>query len=94
MTAPAQPLEEYRQRLAFRQRGYARWLQLDARISYGRLAAVGTAATFAVLGYRGLLSWWWMTLPASGFVALVVWHDRVIRAGQAFGAIRTRRATQ
>jgi hypothetical protein len=84
MTAPAQPLEEYRQRLASRQRGYARWLQLDARISDGRLAAVGTAAAFVVLGYRGLLSWWWMTLPASGFVALVVWHDRVIRAGQAF----------
>jgi hypothetical protein len=81
--AAAQPPEEYRQRLASRQRAYARSLQLDARISYGRLAAVGTAAAVAILGYRGLLSWWWITLPASGFVALLVWHDRVIRVGQA-----------
>jgi MutS domain V len=81
--APAQPPEEYRQRLASRQRAYARSLQLDARISYGRLTAVGTAAAVAILGYRGLLTWWWMTLPASGFVALLVWHDRVIRVEQA-----------
>src|SRR5262245_56457838 len=81
--APAQPREEYQQRLASRQRAYGRSLLLDARISHGRLAAVGTAAVLVMLGYRDLLSWWWMTLPAIGFVALLLWHDRVIRAGQA-----------
>ena len=81
--ASAQPPEEYGRRLASRQRSYASSLLLDARISYGRLAAVGTAAALVMLGYRGLLSWWWMTLPATGFVALLLWHDRVIRAGQA-----------
>src|SRR5262245_60248266 len=83
LMAPAQPPEEYRQRLASRQSAYARSIQLDARISYGRLATVGTAAALAVLAYRGLLSWWWLPLPASGFVALLAWHDGVIRAGQA-----------
>ena len=43
-----------------------------------------SAAVLAVLGYRDLLSWWWTALPVAGFVALLVWHDRVIRAGQAF----------
>ncbi|HTL02652.1 MAG TPA: hypothetical protein VL243_10505 [Vicinamibacterales bacterium] len=78
-----EPLEEYRQRLAARQEAYARSLQLDARISYGRLAALGLAAVLAVLGFRGALSWWWTALPSAAFVALLVWHDRVIRAERA-----------
>jgi hypothetical protein len=81
--AGAQPLEQYRERLASRRQAYARSLQLDARISYGRLAAVGVTAACAWLAYLGLLSWWWIAPPISAFLVLLVWHDRVIRAGQA-----------
>ena len=75
------PIDEYRTRLAARTAAHERWLRLDERLSYSRLAAVGT---FVVLGW---LAFWmriiaggWIALPIVGFIALAVWHDRVIRA--------------
>ncbi|MGH9146772.1 MAG: MutS-related protein, partial [Vicinamibacterales bacterium] len=80
------PLDEYRARLAARTAAHERWLRLDERLSYSRLAAV---ATFVALGW---LAFWlrviagaWIALPVVGFIALAVWHDRVIRARDATG---------
>jgi hypothetical protein len=78
-----QPLEQYRERLTSRRQAYTRSLQLDARVSYSRLAAVGVTAACAWLAYLGLLSWWWIAVPISALIVLLVWHDRVIRGGQA-----------
>ncbi len=78
MTGP--PLKEYTQRRAARAEALARLARLDARISYGRLATVGLGALIAVLAFRGNLSVWFLALPVAAFVALAVWHDRVLRA--------------
>jgi hypothetical protein len=78
------PLEEYKARLAARTVAHARWLGLDERLSYSRLAVV---ATFVVVGWLALwmrvISPGWIGLPVVAFIALAVWHDRVIRARDA-----------
>ena len=38
------------------------------------------AAVVAVLVWRGDTAPWWLAAPAAAFLALVVWHDRVLRA--------------
>ncbi|HEY7444887.1 MAG TPA: hypothetical protein VH701_20820 [Vicinamibacterales bacterium] len=78
------PLDEYTTRLAARTVAHVRWLRLDERLSYARLVVV---ATFVVIGW---LAFWmraispgWIGLPVVAFIALAVWHDRVIRARDA-----------
>jgi hypothetical protein len=78
------PLDEYRARLAARLAAQERWLRLDERLSYSRLAVVASAV---VLGW---LAFWmrvipssWIGLPVVVFIAMAVWHDRVIRQRDA-----------
>lgn len=78
MTVP--PLEEYSHRRAARAAALARLARLDARISHGRLAIVASIALCAGLAFRGDLSTWVIALPVAAFVAVAVWHDRVLRA--------------
>jgi hypothetical protein len=59
----------------------------DRNLAYARLGAFVVALGGALLGFRGQLSWWWLTLPAGGFVALLVPHDRIIRARLAAGRL-------
>jgi hypothetical protein len=59
----------------------------DARIAYGRLIAAAVAAAIAWLVWRQQLAWWWLGVPAAGFVALVIIHDRVIRARRRLARI-------
>jgi hypothetical protein len=77
------PLNEYTTRRAARATTHARLARLDARISYGRLAAVGAIALCAWLAFlwaRGRFPVWSVTVPVAGFIGLAVWHDRVLRA--------------
>jgi hypothetical protein len=79
LTVP--PIDEYIQRRAGRASEHARLARLDARISYGRLTAVAAIAICAwlVIG-RDSLPAWFLVIPIAAFVALAVWHDRVLRA--------------
>jgi hypothetical protein len=73
------PLEEYTNRRAARTAARARFVRLDARISYARLAAVAGTVLCGWLAIRGLLPAWLVAVPIAAFVALAVWHDRVLR---------------
>lgn len=72
------PRTEYEQRLA------ARKATLDAEQQHSRklwIARRIVFAVFAVLGvmaFDGHLSWWWLVLPASAFIVLMVIHQRVL----------------
>ena len=73
-------LSEYRERRAARASEHARLARLDARISYGRLVVVVATALTAWIVFGMGASAWLFAMPISAFVALAVWHDRVLRA--------------
>jgi hypothetical protein len=79
------PAREYQERLRARQGTYATLDQRDARVSYARLAMFALGAVAAIGAARGTLAPWWIAAPLAAFVALVVKHDRVIRARDAMG---------
>src|SRR4030095_8639147 len=80
------PLGEYSQRAAARQHQLERLRVLDARIANARLAIVAAAIVVFVASFRfHLVSPWWLTAPAALFIAVAVWHDRVLRAKRAAG---------
>jgi hypothetical protein len=75
------PLDEYTSRRAARAHTHARLARLDARISYGRLAAVGATVLCAWLIFfweGGSVPVWMIGIPIAAFVGLAVWHDRVL----------------
>ena len=59
---------------------HARLARLDARVSYARLAAVAGFALTAWLVLGAGATVWLFAIPTAAFVALAVWHDRVLRA--------------
>ena len=72
--------EEYSMRLDTRSRAEQRWRSLDRRLSNARLAVfvLGAVQAFLTFGTHDLAGVW--LLPTSAvFVALLVFHDRVIR---------------
>jgi hypothetical protein len=77
------PEAEYAARLAERSARAARLLAREKRLSNARLGVflAGLAVAGLVFGAR-LVPGIWLVPPVLGFVALVVWHDRVIRARQ------------
>jgi hypothetical protein len=77
------PAEEYGARLEARSIEHERLLQLDARLSYARLAVFAAAAMLAWLAWRGLMHPGWLALPFGIFAVLINRHDRVIRARDA-----------
>ena len=69
------------ERLATRRLAVAGWERRDARIALLRLAVFVALAAVGIAALAlGRLSPFWMLLPAAGFVALMVWHDRTLRA--------------
>jgi hypothetical protein len=78
-----EPRIEYQSRLRARQAEHATLTRQDARVSYARLAVFAVAVLFAVMFARGAQSPWWLAAPLLVFVALIVHHDRVIRARDA-----------
>ena len=79
----SEPAIEYQQRLRARRDAHAELTVRDARVSYARLLVFAVGAALAVFAARGALSGWWIAAPVIAFVALIVAHDRVIRARDA-----------
>ncbi len=74
------PFAEYHARLERWRTAHRQLDRSDLRFSQFRLAAVAAAVVVGVLVWRGSLSAWTLLVPAALFLALVVRHDRVIRA--------------
>jgi hypothetical protein len=77
---PVAPLHEYSLRRAARAAAHERSSGLDLRLSQARLAVVASALVLGWLVYFRGAPVWWLALPVSLFLALAVWHERVIRA--------------
>ena len=77
------PSDQYTQRRAERAADHARLARLEERISYGRLIAVAAIALCVWLGVfdqsGGRIPAWSVAVPIAGFIALAVWHDRILR---------------
>jgi hypothetical protein len=75
-----EPVEAYTSR---QQRWHAeaeRCARLFLRIGNWRLlVALGAIAIALFAFWRGAVSAWWLLLPLAAFIALVVWHERVVR---------------
>lgn len=86
-SADADPHAQYQRRLVACRADQEALGARDARISYARLITVGAAAIVVWLVWRGQVSWWWLILPLVAFLALVLVHDRVIRARRRLARI-------
>src|SRR5688572_2989246 len=77
---PADPSAEYHARLTRWRARLAAESALDARLAGGRLFVFGAAVALAVAVWQTSWSAWLLLVPAAAFLALAVYHDRVIRA--------------
>jgi hypothetical protein len=73
-------LHAYGARLERRRQEAARLSSWDAAIGWGRLLVFGAAAALGWLVFKGRVEGGWLAAPAGAFLALVVLHDRVIKA--------------
>jgi hypothetical protein len=72
------PGTEYQRRLQVRLEAVERCDRQDHRVALVRLVVVVAALTLGVLAFRGeTVSWWSLLAPGIGFIALMIWHDRV-----------------
>ena len=75
------PIHEYARRLETRRSASTRLNRAHVTIGNWRLALVIGGALLAWLSFgRGVLSPWWLTLPAIFFLTLVVIHERVLQS--------------
>ena len=75
------PSEVYRARLTDRAAAVAALATRHDRLASSRLAMAGVAAAIGWGAFGSdLWSGWWLALPAAGFLALAVIHDRVLMA--------------
>jgi hypothetical protein len=73
------PAAVYRRRREARLAGAARQERKADRIGQGRIAVVLAAAVLAWLAFGvGRVAAYWLAVPAVAFVALAVWHQRVL----------------
>ena len=75
------PASEYAERLAARRAWAERQQRFQLHIGNARLVLFLCAAWIGWEAFgRGMLSGWWLTLPAAAFIALIVYHEQVLRA--------------
>jgi hypothetical protein len=74
------PADEYRRRLEQRRHALAGCERAHARVAAARLATFAGAVLLAAAGWMGTSSYWWIVVPGGAFVALLVVHERVLRA--------------
>ncbi len=75
------PSEEYTQRLHAREADAAHCEARHVRLGYLRLLIAAIAAVLAWWAFaRHVLSPWWLAVAVMGFVAVAVYHSRVLRA--------------
>jgi hypothetical protein len=77
---PQNAAAEYSARIAARTSARDALTVLDARFAHARLAAFAAAVALIVMAWRGMVSAWWLALPAVLFAWLMQRHDRVLRA--------------
>jgi hypothetical protein len=75
-----EPAAVYQERLAARRAAHARWERTDARLAHTRLAVFALAIITALVVWVAALTPWLLVAPLIAFLALMVRHDRVIRA--------------
>src|SRR5581483_655055 len=74
------PRAAYESRQRHWQTEAARLQRLFLVIGNERVTVAIAAIAIAVLSFwRGWLSAWWLLAPLAAFVALIVWHERVVR---------------
>jgi hypothetical protein len=77
------PASQYAERLAARRASVARQQVLHIRIGNARLAVFLIGVWIGWLAYGAhSISGWWLAAPAAAFLALLVFHERVLRARQ------------
>jgi hypothetical protein len=81
------PAAQYQARLQRYRSDHAIGELIDARLAISRLVVFGAALVLAYLAARGAVTWWWLVAPAAVFLAVAVWHDRVIRKKQRAAAL-------
>jgi hypothetical protein len=80
----------YNRRFDERSRSLDRWTRWDRRVADARLVVFGAVLIAGYLAYRGVEGGvWWFVLAGGVFVALVVSHEPINRAGN-----RARRAAE
>jgi len=85
---PADLRATYRRRFDERSRALDQWTKRDRRVADARLVAFAAALVLGIAIYNGLrVSPWWLAVPGAVFVALVLAHEPIRRAGD-----RARRA--
>ncbi len=77
---PSAPAAEYQARLDRWRAAHNALDRSDLRFSHLRLAIAAAAVVLGILAWRDLLSAWTLVIPSVAFLALVIGHDRVIRA--------------
>ena len=75
-----QAAEEYQQRLKARESRVAHYEQIHIRLGNLRVALVLAAAAVAWAVFKHDLSPWWLIAPLVVFVAVAVYHSRILRA--------------
>ncbi len=77
------PATEYDSRLQQRRDTHQELSRADVRLAAARLVILGGTTLMGILVWTGWIAGWWFLLPAIVFAALMVRHDRVIRAREA-----------
>jgi hypothetical protein len=72
--------EAFTSRLARRRETVERLNGVDATVAYLRLCTFGIAVVLGWVVWRGTASAWLLLPPVAVFIALVIYHDRVLRA--------------
>ncbi len=80
LTGLSAPAAEYQARLDRGRLAFDQCRRLDARLAGARLVVFGAAVILGALAWLAGISAWWLAAPAVVFLALAVWHDRVLRA--------------
>jgi hypothetical protein len=79
----SEPAEEYRRRSAAREAEARRLQRLHIRFGNLRLLLATIAVVMGWWGFRShWISPWWLTMPVAVFVAVMMFHSRVLRARQ------------
>jgi hypothetical protein len=79
------PVAEYTARLGERRSTRERLDRVAARVSYARLIVFLAAVVLAAFAATDRAGWWSAAPLAAGFIALVVYHDRVLRRAAGAG---------
>lgn len=80
-TPSTDPHAEYTERIEARRRVVAQYDRIHIRLGNVRLGVAAIAAALAWFAFsRGAVSGWWLTAPGAVFLALAIYHERVLRA--------------